>query len=45
MAIAARLGISVDTARKWRRRFAAEGLEGLKDRPDLAGHARSRRSW
>ncbi len=31
--IAAGLGISVDTARKWRGRFAAHGLGGLKDRP------------
>ncbi len=31
--IAARLGLRVDTVRKWRRRFAAEGLPGLTDRP------------
>ena len=31
--IAAGLGISVDTARKWRGRFAARGLNGLQDRP------------
>jgi transposase len=31
--IAARLGITVDTARKWRGRFAAHGLAGLADRP------------
>jgi transposase len=31
--IAARLRISVDTARKWRVRFAAHGLAGLADRP------------
>jgi transposase len=31
--IAADLGISEDTARKWRGRFAARGLEGLKDLP------------
>src|SRR6266851_9972960 len=27
------LGISVDTVRKWRGRFAARGLDGLQDRP------------
>lgn len=32
-AIAADLGVCVDTARKWRRRFAAERIEGLGDRP------------
>jgi transposase len=31
--IAADLGISVDTARKWRGRFAARRLEGLNDLP------------
>ena len=31
--IAADLGISVDTARKWRGRFAARRLDGLKDLP------------
>jgi transposase len=31
--IAARLGITVDTARKWRGRFAAHGMGGLADRP------------
>src|SRR5579875_1593885 len=31
--IAADLGISADTARKWRGRFAARGLEGLEDLP------------
>src|SRR5580704_16783084 len=31
--IAAGLGISVDTVRKWRGRFAARGLNGLQDRP------------
>ena len=30
--IAVRLGINVDTARKWRGRFAARGLAGLTDR-------------
>jgi len=31
--IAADLGISLDTARKWRKRFAAHGLPGLDDLP------------
>ncbi len=31
--IAARLGIHVDTVRKWRRRFCQHGLAGLTDRP------------
>jgi len=31
--VAAELGICVDTARKWRRRFATERLDGLADRP------------
>jgi transposase len=31
--IAADLGITVDMVRKWRGRFAAHGLGGLKDRP------------
>jgi transposase len=31
--IAADLGISEDTARKWRGRFAQQGLGGLQDRP------------
>jgi len=31
--IAAELGVSVDTVRKWRGRFAARGLAGLKDLP------------
>ncbi len=30
--IAARLGVTADTARKWRGRFAAHGLAGLTDR-------------
>jgi len=30
--IAARLGLSVDTVRKWRSRFVAQGLPGLEDR-------------
>ena len=32
-AIAAELGIRADTVRKWRGRFAAEGMPGLRDRP------------
>jgi transposase len=32
-AIAAELGLCVDTARRWRRQFAAERLDGLVDRP------------
>jgi transposase len=31
--IARDLRVHVDTVRKWRRRFAAEGLAGLRDRP------------
>ena len=31
--IAADLGIHVDTVRKWRKRYAAGGLDGLRDRP------------
>lgn len=31
--IAAELGLHVDTVRKWRRRFATEGLPGLEDLP------------
>jgi transposase len=31
--IAADLQVSVDTVRKWRGRFAARGLDGLKDLP------------
>lgn len=32
-AIAAELAVSVNTARKWRKRFCAEGMPGLGDRP------------
>jgi transposase len=32
-AIAARLGICEDTARKWRRRYCQQGLDGLADAP------------
>jgi transposase len=31
--IARRLGVTVNTVRKWRGRFGAEGLQGLADRP------------
>jgi transposase len=31
--IAKRVGVAADTARKWRTRFAAAGLDGLTDRP------------
>jgi len=31
--IASRLGLQVDTVRKWRGRFATDRLDGLKDRP------------
>jgi transposase len=33
VAIACKLGITVDTAGKWRGRFIVERLDGLKDRP------------
>ena len=33
VAIAGRVGVHVDTVRKWRRRFAAARLAGLKDAP------------
>src|SRR5262245_27475310 len=33
VAIAAQVGVHVDTVRKWRRRFAAARLAGLKDAP------------
>ena len=33
MAIAAQVGVHVDTVRKWRRRFASARLAGLKDAP------------
>ena len=32
-AIAERLGICQDTARKWRRRYCGQGIEGLADAP------------
>jgi transposase len=31
--IARDLGIHLDTVRKWRRRYCADGLDGLRDRP------------
>ena len=36
-AIAVQVGISVDTVRTWRGRFAEQGLAGLADRPAQAG--------
>jgi transposase len=41
--IASRLGICVDTVRKWRRRFAERGLAGLEDRPRTGRPRRSAR--
>jgi transposase len=38
--IAARLGVTVDTARKWRGRFATHRLAGLADRPRTGRPAR-----
>ena len=38
--IARELGVGVDTARKWRRRFSEDGLNGLRDRP-RAGRPRT----
>src|SRR3954447_5222511 len=40
-AIAAELGLCVDTARGWRRQFAAERLDGLVDRPAPGDHVGS----
>ena len=37
--IAERLGICEDTARKWRRRYCEQGLDGLADAPRPAGRA------
>jgi len=31
--VAARVGVNVDTARKWRTRFASQGIAGLTDLP------------
>ena len=42
--IAAGLGISVDTVRKWRGRFAARGLDGLADRPRVGRGESARRT-
>jgi len=39
-AIAAELGMHIDTVRKWRRRFYRHGLDGLKDRPRSGRPAR-----
>jgi len=41
--IAADLGISVDTARRWRGRFAARRMDGLNDLPDPRGRGGSAR--
>ena len=41
--IAADLGVSADTVRKWRGRFTARGLDGLKDCPAAGGHGGSAR--
>jgi len=40
-AIAGRLGICEDTARKWRRRYCEQGLDGLADARGPAGRASS----
>ena len=32
-----RLGLSISTVRRWRNRFAEQGMDGLVDSPDLAG--------
>ena len=39
--IAADLGITVDTVRKWRGRFAARSLDGLRDLPARGGRGGS----
>ncbi|MCW2918651.1 MAG: hypothetical protein JWN52_6719 [Actinomycetia bacterium] len=39
-AIARRLGRHVDTVRRWRKRFAAEGMAALTDRPRPLGRPR-----
>jgi transposase-like protein len=44
-AIAARLGTCQDTARKWRRRYCEQGIEGLADAPRPAGRACSPPRW
>ena len=41
--IAVRLEASADTVGKWRRRYAAEGLDGLYDEPRLRRAASNRR--
>src|SRR5215469_5303491 len=42
--IAADLGITLDTVRKWRARFAARGLAGLADLPPLGAAAADQRA-
>ena len=37
--IATRIGVCVDVASRWRKRFCQQGLAGLKDRP-LSGRPR-----
>ena len=41
-AIARQLGVCTGTVRKWRRRFAAARLAGLKDAPRSSRHRRPR---
>jgi hypothetical protein len=44
-AIARDLAITVDTVRKWRRRFCEHGLDGCATCREPGGHARSRPQW
>ena len=44
--IARKLGIAPNTASKWRKRYATQGVDGLRDRNGPAGRGCSRRpSW
>ena len=43
--IAARLGVHVDTVRKWRRGVCEHGIDGLTDRPAADGRAGSAPRW
>lgn len=43
-AIAARLGICQDTARRWRRRCCEQGIDGLADAP-RPGRPRKFAAW